>query len=145
MASTRETALAGLHTVLAALSGPTVQRNGKIPTEIPVGGLLNLNDGEAGEPVDVVLSPTIYSYEHRAEIDVLVQDGTETERDSALDTLLLSIDTAIAADTTLGGTVDRVEAQAPEEAGTEPVKGGSDIKGCIVPVILYYETTRPLL
>jgi len=144
MASKRETALAGLHTVLQTLTGPTVQRNEKLPKKIPTGGLVTLWDGEPGEPVEVVLSPTIYCYEHRAEIEVVVQKKAAAERDSALDTILVAIDTAISTDVTLGGTVDRAQAMEPEELTTEPIEGASDMKGAVVPVVLYYETSSPL-
>ena len=65
-------------------------------------------DGDPGEP-EVTLSPLRYHYQHRAEIEAVVQG---TDLDAAFDTLTASIGAAIAADRTLGGLCDWVEAEA---------------------------------
>ena len=142
MASTRETALLGLKTALKTLSGPTVERNTESPDEIPADGLVILRDGDPGEP-DVVLSPLTYLYEHEADVEALVQEADDADRDTALDDLLSAIADALSADPTLGGAVDVLEVREPEIDGEE-VTGAADIKGATVPVILYYATTNPL-
>ena len=142
--SARETALAGLKTTLGNVSGsPTVTRNESVPVKIPAGGLLALFDGIPGEP-DVVLSPTTYYYEHRAEIEVIVQNKSAATRDTALDTLLTAISTAVNADTTLSSAVDLARLEAPEFEDTGDIEGADDLKAAIVPVILHYNTTDPL-
>ena len=80
-----------------------------LPERVPADGLLILRDGEPGEP-EVTLSPLRYHYQHRAEIEAVVQGA---DRDAAFDTLTASIGAAIAADRTLGGHCDWVEAEAP--------------------------------
>lgn len=96
MATSRETILAALHARLLALPA-TALRGEVLPERVSAGGLLVLRDGERGEP-EVTLSPLRYHYQHRAEIEAVVQGA---ERDSAFDTLCASIPAA-SADRDLG-------------------------------------------
>jgi len=56
---------------------------------------------------------------------------------------LQTIGTALAADRTLGGLCDWVEAQAPQPVDM-PVEGAAALKAAIIPVILTYSTADPL-
>src|SRR5690606_18652110 len=105
MPTTRETILAVLHIRLSALPA-TALRGEVLPERVPAAGLLILRDGELGE-LEVTLSPLRYHYQHRAEIEVVVQGAA---RDIAFDTLCTSIGAAIGADRTLGGLCVWVEA-----------------------------------
>ena len=107
MISTRETIIAALHARLSALPA-TALRGDVLPERLPPQGLLILRDGEPGEP-EVTLSPLAYHYQHRAEIEAVVQGAN---RDAAFDTLCASVGTTLAADRTLGGLCDWVEAEA---------------------------------
>jgi hypothetical protein len=49
-----------------------VLRGEVLPERVPAAGLLILRDGEPGEPA-VTLSPLRYHYQHRAEIEAVVQ------------------------------------------------------------------------
>jgi hypothetical protein len=142
--SKREAALKALKTKLDNLSGPTVQRNGVEPEKIPAGGLVILRDGDPGPPVEETLSPHTYHYEHQAEIEVFVQQGTPSARDTTFDSILHGIATVVDADKTLGGVVDWAEVREPDAIDEEPVDGGNDLKRAVVPVILHYATTSPL-
>ena len=71
MPSTRETILAALHARLSVLPA-TALRGEVLPERVPATGLLILRDGEPGEP-EVTLSPLRYHYQHRAEIEAVVQ------------------------------------------------------------------------
>ena len=126
--------LAALQTVPA-----TVLRGEVLPERVPAGGLLILRDGEPGEP-EVTLSPLAYHYQHRAEIEAVVQGG---DRDGAFDALIASIGTALAADRTLGGLCDWVEGEAPRPVDL-PVEGGPALKAAVIPVVLHYSTADPL-
>jgi len=99
MPTPRESILAALHTRLSALPATTL-RGEVLPERVPAEGLLILRDGEPGEP-EVTLSPLAYHYEHRAEIEAVVQGA---DRDAAFDTLTASIGAALAADRTLGAS-----------------------------------------
>ena len=117
MLTPRETILAALHARLSTLSA-TALRGEVLPERVPVEGLLILRDGEPGEP-EVTLSPLAYHYQHRAEIEAVVRGAA---RDAAFDTLCASVGATIAADRTLGGLCDWVEAEAPRPVDL-PVEG----------------------
>jgi len=134
----RETFLLALHARLSALPA-TVLRGEVLPERVPVGGLLILRDGEPGEP-EVTLSPLAYHYEHRAEIEAVVQDA---DRDGAFDALCAGIGGALDADRTLGGLCDWVEAEAPRPVDL-PVEGAASLKAAVIPVVLHYTTADPL-
>lgn len=67
----------------------------------------------------MTLSPLRYHYQHRAEIEAVVQGAA---RDAAFDMLCASIGAALAADRTPGGLCDWVEAEAPRPVDL-PVDG----------------------
>jgi len=143
MPTSRETILTALQTILQTIPNATVLRGEVLPERVPPGGLVILRDGEPGEP-EVTLSPLQYHYEHRAEAEVIVQGKTSANRDTAFDTLVQAIGTALAADRTLGGSCDWVEAQAP--APTDLAQEGAEgIKAAVVPVVLRYSTVDPLI
>mgnify|MGYP003383216231 CR=1 FL=1 len=138
MPSTRELALSALHTQLQPLAALTL-RDEVLPERIPAAGLIILRDGQPGEP-EVTLSPLRYHYQHRAELEIVVQGAA---RDTAFDTLCASIGAAIAADRTLGGFCDWVEAEAPRPVDLA-VEGAASLKAAVIPVILHYSTADPL-
>ena len=138
MPTLREIILAALHARLSAL--PTTALRGEVmPERVPVDGLLILRDGEPGEP-EVTISPLAYHYRHRAEIEAVVQGA---DRDAAFDTLCASVGAALAADRTLDGLCDWVEAEAPRPVDL-PVEGAASLKAAVIPVILHYSLADPL-
>ncbi len=138
MTTKRETILQAL---VSALQSGTLQvlRGEVLPERVPTEGLLILRDGEPGEP-EVTLSPLAYHYQHRAEIESVVQG---TDRDAAFDTLTASVGAALAADRTLGGLCDWVEAEAPRPVDLA-VEGAASLKAAVIPVVLHYSTVDPL-
>ena len=138
MPTPRETILAALHARLSVLSAITL-RGEVLPERVPAGGLLILRDGEPGDP-EVTLSPLTYHYQHRAEIEAVVHGA---DRDAAFDVLCATIGTMLAADRTLGGLCDWVEAEAPQPVDL-PVDGAASLKAAVIPVILHYATSGPL-
>jgi hypothetical protein len=138
MPTSRETILTALHARLSALPA-TALRGDVLPERVPTAGLVILRDGEPGEP-EVTLSPLRYHYQHRAEIEAVVQGAA---RDTTFDTLCASIGAVIAADRTLGGLCDWVEAEAPRPVDLA-VEGAASLKAAVIPVILHYSTADPL-
>ena len=134
----RETILTALYTLLQTLPA-TALRGEMLPERVPAEGLLILRDGEPGEP-EVTLSPLAYHYEHRAEIEAVVQGEN---RDAAFDAMTASIGMALAADRTLGELCDWVEAEAPRPVDL-PVEGAASLKAAVIPVVLHYFTDDPL-
>ncbi len=138
MPTTREFILQALLAALQTVPA-TVLRGEVLPERVPAGGLLILRDGEPGEPA-VTLSPLAYHYQHRAEIEAVVQGAG---REAAFDTLCASIGAAIAADRTLGGLCDWVEGEAPRPVDLL-VEGAASLKAAVIPVVLHYTTADPL-
>ena len=139
MPTTRETVLAALHARLQPLAA-LVLRDEVLPERIPAAGLIILRDGQPGEP-EITLSPLRYHYQHRAELEVVVQAGSD--RASAFDELIASIGTALEAERTLGGLCDWVEAEAPASVDLA-VEGAAGLKAAVIPVVLHYSTADPL-
>lgn len=139
MSTTRETILAALHARLQTLS-VTVLRDEVSPERIPSAGLIILRDGQPGEP-DVTLSPLRYHYQHRAELELVVQAAKE--RATAFDTLIAAIGAALESDRTLGDLCDWIEPEAPTSVDL-PIEGAAALKAAVVTVVLHYTTTGPL-
>ncbi len=142
MLTTRETILQALLAALQNVPGASVLREEVLPERVPAGGLLILRDGDPGAP-EVTLSPLAYHYEHRTEIEVIVQGKTPVARATTFDTLVQAIGAVITTDRTLGGLCDWSEAQAPQPVDL-PVEGAAALKAAIIPVILHYTTADPL-
>jgi hypothetical protein len=142
MPTLRETILQALLAALQTVPDTTILREEVLPERLPGGGLVILRDGDPGAP-EVTLSPLAYHYEHRAEIEVIVQGKTPAARATAFDTLVQAIGTALVTDRTLGGFCDWTEAHAPQPVDL-PVEGAAALKAAIIPVILTYSTTDSL-
>ncbi len=138
MLSARETILAALYARLSMLPARAL-RGDVLPERIPTEGLLILRDGDPGEP-EVTLSPLRYHYQHRAEIEAVVQC---VDRDVGFDILCASVGAALAEDRTLGGLCDWVEAEAPQPVDL-PVDGGASLKAALITIVLQYSTQDPL-
>ncbi|NRQ11605.1 acyl-CoA transferase [Aliiroseovarius sp. xm-v-208] len=138
MSTPRETILTALHARLLMVPA-TALRGEVLPERIPPAGLMILRDGEPGEP-EVTLSPLRYHYQHRAEIEAVVQGP---DRDADFDTLTASIGAALTEDRTLGGLCDWVEAEAPQLVDL-PVDGGTSLKAALITIVLQYSTQDPL-
>lgn len=136
----RETILTALADLLRTIPHVPVLRGEVLPERIPASGLMILRDGNPGEP-GVTLSPLTYHYQHRAELEVIVQSSTA--RDTFFDSIAAQVSAVISADRTLRGLCDWVEAEAPEPVDL-PVDGAAAIKAGIVPIILHYATSDAL-
>ena len=139
MPTTRETILAALLARLQTLAA-TVLRDEVLPERIPPAGLIILRDGQPGEP-EVTMSPLRYHYQHRAELEVIVQTAGNSA--AAFDVLIAAVGTALATDRTLGGLCDWVEAEAPASVDL-PVEGAVALKAAVITVVLHYTTADPL-
>lgn len=140
MPTPRETILTALADLLRTVPHVPVLRGEVLPERVPAAGLIILRDGDPGEP-GVTLSPLRYHYQHRAEIEAVVQGAN---RDVTFDTLCASIGAVITADRTLGGLCDWVEAEAPRPVDL-PVDGAASLKAAVIQVVLHYSTGDPLV
>jgi hypothetical protein len=139
MPTTRESILSALHGLLQTQDAP-ILRGEVLPERMPASGLLILRDGDPGEPA-VTLSPLRYHYQHRAEVEAVVQAGTG--RDASFDSLAAGVGTALAADRTLGGLCDWAEAEAPRPVDLA-IDGAATLKAAVIPIVLHYSTPDPL-
>lgn len=139
MPTNRETILSALHALLQTQPAPVLRGEG-LPERVPSAGLLILRDGDAGEPA-VTLSPLRYHYQHRAELEAVVQAGSG--RDAAFDALAAGVGAALAADRTLGGICDWLEAEAPRPVDLA-IDGAATLKAAVIPIVLHYSTSDPL-
>jgi hypothetical protein len=137
--SSREVILQALLALLQTQPAP-VLRGEVLPERVPAAGLLILRDGDPGEPA-VTLSPLRYHYQHRAELEAVVQIGSD--RDAAFATLIGRVGAALSADRTLGGLCDWLEPEAPRPVDL-PVDGAATLKAAVIPIVLHYSTADPL-
>jgi hypothetical protein len=126
----------------AALPAAKVERNAAKPERIPPGGLVIVRDGDPGEP-EVILSPLTYLYAHRISLEIAARESATQSREQVLDAMLAAIGAAVAADRTLGGLCDFIEAEAPatadiEAAGVQPARWAD------VAIVASYGTPDPL-
>jgi len=140
MPTTREVILTALADLLRSIPHVPVLRGEVLPERVPTAGLMILRDGSPGEP-GVTLSPLMYHYQHRAELEVIVQSAAS--RDSLFDALTAQVGAVIAADRTLRGLCDWVEPEAPESVDL-PIEGAASLKAAVIPVLLHYSTADPL-
>lgn len=133
----REAVLSALFAVIEGAVGVECRRNAAMPMSLPAVGLVIMRDGEPGQP-QWSLSPRTQFYEHRVEIEVLVEQPSSGSGEALLDDLLASIAVALsAADQSLGGVADHLSWSAPETSilvadGTAPVMTAR------IPVIVEY-------
>jgi hypothetical protein len=144
MPSKSETVLQALEAALtgALPAGARLLRNAYLPERIPSAGLTILRDGDPGEP-EPLMSPPAWLYEHRAEIDVIVDRASPDARDAAFDALKLAIGLALARDRTLGGVCDYALGEAPAPVDLA-IDGAEGMKAATIAVVLAYATEDPL-
>lgn len=133
MASTREAAILALVTVLETTKA-LVSRDTDQPAEIPPEGHIVVAEG-ASEVADVTMSPLSYSVEQSIDLDVMVAAVDETDRDAAMDALLVEISAALTADRTLGQAVEWVEIGGPDFQAFE---GDGAAKAARLPIVLSF-------
>jgi hypothetical protein len=140
MPTTRETILTALADLLRTIPHVPVLRGEVLPERIPPYGLMILRDGSPGEP-SVTLSPLMYHYQHRAELEMIVQSAAA--RDAVFDALVAQVGAVLSSDRTLRGLCDWVEAAAPEPVDLA-VEGAASLKAAVVPIMLHYSLADPL-
>lgn len=138
-----EQVLEAIKELLLTVPGSKTERNTAAPEKIPTGGLIVLRDGDPGEPETALGGFSGVYYSHNVEIELYIEDGDDTVRDAAFDTLVRSIGTALETDLTLGGLTFGMSYARPE-IDTEAVAGAPAIKTGTIIVTVEYETTSPL-
>lgn len=142
MATDAEVVLEALRASLAASAPAGVEfvRNAALRQRIPAAGLAILRDGDPGEP-DYTLSPLTWHWEHRAVLDLIVDGAEGGQRDARFDALRAWVGGTLAADRTLGGAVEWVEAEPPAVEDIQSEDGSAAVKAGTVGVVLHYSTS----
>ena len=144
MPSKREQVLDRLATKLKTIETATlkVYRNLEKSQQIPSGGMIVMRDGVAEEP-EILLSPLTYIYEQLIAVEVMVQNPDPAARDALLDGVLVAVSGVIAANRTLDGLAEWVEARSPEFQ-EDPIEGAASIRVATVQVMARFFTYDPL-
>ena len=138
-----EQVLEAIKALLITVPGAKVERNTAVPEKVPTSGLIVLRDGDPGEPETALGGFGGIYYSHNVEIEIYVEDGNATTRDTAFDALVQAIGTVLEADPTLGGLAFGMAYGHPG-INTEAVAGAPAIKTGVMTVTVEYETTSPL-
>jgi hypothetical protein len=141
VSSKREQVLDAIVAFTAAVPDAKVERNLAKPERIPSGGLVIIRDGDPGEP-EITLSPLTYVFSHRVPIEVAVHQASDP-REQALDAILGRIGLEVAANRTLWGLCDFLEAEAPATADVETA-GALPGRWADVTIVAVYGTPDPL-
>ena len=123
--------------------GSVLQRNSVLPERVPAAGIAILRDGEPGEP-EVLLSPTLYIYEHRADLELVVDLATPALRDAAFDAWKTAVGSVLASNRSLGGLCDYVQGEVPSPVDIAG-EGSDGMKAATLGILLTYQTSDPLL
>ena len=138
-----EQVLEAIKALLITVPGAKVERNTAVPEKVPTSGLIVLRDGDPGEPETALGGFGGIYYSHNVEIEIYVEDGNATTRDTAFDALVQAIGTVLEADPALGGLAFGMAYGRPE-INMEAVAGAPAIKSGVMTVTVEYETTSPL-
>lgn len=142
MSSKREQVLDAIVVlVTAAVPEAKVERNLAKPERIPSGGLVIVRDGDPGEP-EVLLSPLTYVFSHRIPIEIAVHQVGDP-REQVLDAILGRIGFEVAANRTLWGLCDFLEAEAPVTTDVETA-GALPGRWADAAIVATYSTPDPL-
>ena len=138
-----EQVLEAIKALLVSVPGAKVERNSAVPEKIPTGGLIVLRDGDPGDPEAALGGFGGIYYSHGIEVELYIENGNATARDTTFDALVQAIGTALEADPTLGDLAFGMAYGRPETS-TEAVAGAPAIKSGTIIVTVEYETTSLL-
>jgi hypothetical protein len=143
MTSKREAVLDAITArIAAALPGADVKRNLAKAERIGSGGLVVIRDGDPGEP-EITLSPLSYLFSHRIAVEIAAYESATLSREAVIDGMLSTIGAALAADRSLDGLCDWIEAEAPV---TDDVETHGALPGRVAEfmILAIYATPDPL-
>jgi hypothetical protein len=138
MPTRHEAILQDLEAVLSAHPAEvTLEQD--LPGECPVGGLLNI---QPEDPVEAgfVLGAGVREWRRDVSLELIVRDSDPQARREKFDAALVAIaDLVMGAD--LSGKISFLLLGAPEGAEEIPMADIAILRGAVVPVTLFYETS----
>ena len=135
-----EEKLAALTSLIDAAVAVEVARNEALPTKVPAAGLVLIEDGDPGTPIETTFPLTKW-YDHPVPVRIYCQRNNG--RETTIAGIKAAIGTAIESDRTLGGRVDYMDADTTE-TDELPVDGATPVRMEVVTVTLSYGVTNPL-
>lgn len=140
MTSKREQVLEALATLLEAAFTDNFERDPEKAPDESAAGTVIMRDGDPGEP-DITLSPIQYQWNHEVAVEVA---AVGEDRTATVDALLVTLDTAIAANRTLGGlAIDTRVMSAPVTDETS-LDGTQAVRYSPVKVNVFYVSNSPI-
>ena len=137
MTQTRVGALAALEVVVKAAVGTALfHRDPEKPVPASASGVVIMTDGDPGAP-EVILSPVSYAYEHQVELEIAANGPN---RRTVVEALIAKIDPALAANRTLGGTVDDARVVAAPDVKEFDGEGVGSERSAVLRVQIAYTT-----
>lgn len=135
-----DAALSVLFARLQTIPAATVKREPDKPIDLTPAGAVLLFDG-AGQVEEESLSPRTYHWRWVAEIEIR---ASGVNRRSTADTALTAVAAVVAADRTMGGTVDYADLEPLTEMPEDPAEGRATERQALVAVAFYFATTDAL-
>ncbi len=137
MASTRALVLTAVACLIeTALPHADFRRNEAKADDRAPGGVVNMRDGDPGEP-EVLMSPLTKTYNHRISLELT--PPVDADPEAWLDEANTALRTAIRGDRHLGGVTEWLEAEEPVIDGAE-VHGAAETVWAEIGLIAVYTT-----
>ncbi|APZ53744.1 hypothetical protein [Salipiger abyssi] len=140
MPSKHEAAILALQSALSGHASD-ILREQDLPVECPENGVINIVPGDP-EDVGAHLGTGRIEWQRPVELEAVVQGTEAAARNAEMDAALGDVAARLVADRTLAGAVDYLLLSAPEESDTVPMQGAESLKGAVLTVTLFYETTE---
>lgn len=143
MASKRESVTtAVLELLTAALPSAVVEREADGQSAVPEAGHVVLRDRGSPEP-ERTIGAISYWHQRGFDIEVYASATDILDRFEAIDAMLVSIDAALSADRTIGGSVQGCEWSIEQ---TEDIsdEGADTVRTALVTLTCEYQTDTPL-
>lgn len=109
---------------------------GASPDRIGAPGRIIVQEGDPGQP-EITLSPLTYHYDRSIPIDVTAASA------AVLDAIFVALSAAIAANRTLGGLVEFLDATAPLTEA-QAIDGAPVLSAGSATIVATYSTPQPL-
>ena len=135
MASKRETNIAALHAVLAAVPDYTVARNA--PLGDVEASFVSLQDGPPSELTEEFINGPVFEFTARPVLMIVVQHDDAATRDAMLDSAVEAFRAAAEAALPFGSNMISLRVMPPETAPKE-IWGALPVKGAELPIEIDY-------
>lgn len=120
----------------------TIDDDEAAPTRLAPGGRAVIRSGDPGDP-DVTLGVLTYTYSHRIPVELTAYPSATLSKEQVLDAMGAAIGGAVAADRTLGGLAEWLEAEAMTTDDYN-VPGAPAARAGDLALIADYTTSNPL-